>query len=189
MSILDRRIFMKRWSGLFQRGAVSTITVEIGKTSFHLCSQLKAYQTYTSAKTMRWKHTWIKKKKTNETISLFIVWGFTAFKSSSDILSKRPYVYPLILIGFSHPHSPPAAYYEAAPCEAEGFYVGLQGFTTCGQPAISLETLALPAPSRLAWNTMLKDIGVDFPSVFKGGGLGMVRWDSLEVWGIKFCNG
>lgn len=141
---------------------------------------------------MRWKHTWMikKKKKTNETTFLFTVWGFTAFKLSSDILSKMPYVCPLTLIGVSHPHSPPAECYGgAAPSEVEGFYVGLQGFSPCGQPATSLETLALPATSRLGWNTMLKDIGVGFLSAFKGGGVGVVRWDRLEVWGSKSSGG
>ena len=45
ISTLDKRVFMKRWSGLFQRGAVWTTTVETGKASLHLhCKLIKRRQ-------------------------------------------------------------------------------------------------------------------------------------------------
>lgn len=69
------------------REDVSPIAMQTGETSFICTVWFKAYQTYTRAQTMRWKHTWFFLNN-NKTATFVIVWDLIVFKLLSDTLSE-----------------------------------------------------------------------------------------------------
>lgn len=175
---------MERWSGLFRRGAVSTVTVETGKTSFPLCSLVEAYQTYTSAKThLNLKEGGMKQYH-------FSLLGVLQLSNHLQIFYQKRLMYipSSSLDSLILPLRQLCIMEELPLVKQRDFMWGFR---------ISPLVVNLPQAWRL-WlfqpvQTWMKYHAnghrIRLFECFQGWGCGVVRWDSLEVWGSKFSNG
>lgn len=179
---------MKRWSGLFQRGAISITAVETGKTSF-VQSSWKLINFIQVQRLGGGNILELKKKTRPLRQHHFSLSGDFWLSNHLQIFYQK---WLMCILSSSletpHLHSPQLRILRKLPILKQGDFIRGCRFHNLWSTFHKLENLALPATSRRGRNTMSKVMGVDILSAFKGGG-GAVEWDSLVAWAVSSLMG